>query len=155
MKMLDRRLLSAAFGSAIALTLALVPGCGKDGNSITEIHSVASDSELASYGKEQDVPRMDASTTDATEESLSAEQGIVAPTVSRDTNRIAHPGAFKRKIIYNTHLDLIVQDYQSFELELPAMVQKFGGFIAKSKTKHELDGPQSGNWAGTPVRELS
>jgi len=62
----------------------------------------------------------------------------------------------KRRIIYNTGLSLIVKDYQVFETQLPTIVEKHGGFIAKSETSRRFNDQQSGMWvARIPVRSYS
>ena len=51
-----------------------------------------------------------------------------------------------RKIIYDTKIGLVVEDYTSFENQLPLLVSKHGGFIASNKTDRRYNDQQSGTW---------
>ena len=51
-----------------------------------------------------------------------------------------------RKIIYNTNIGLVVEDYDSFENQLPAVVAQRGGFIACNETDRRYNDNQRGTW---------
>lgn len=51
-----------------------------------------------------------------------------------------------RKIIYDSTVDLVVDDYNEFESSLPAMVARYGGFVARSDTDRRHNDRQSGTW---------
>ncbi|PHQ32754.1 hypothetical protein CEE69_24135 [Rhodopirellula bahusiensis] len=57
-----------------------------------------------------------------------------------------------RRIVYNTHLSLVVKEYAIFESELPDLVDQHGGFISNSETNRRYNNRQSGLWvARIPV----
>lgn len=58
----------------------------------------------------------------------------------------APAAAANRKIIYDTTLGLVVEDYQQFEAQLPVLVTKHGGFISHSDTDRRYNNQQSGSW---------
>ncbi len=51
-----------------------------------------------------------------------------------------------RKIIYNSTISLVVDDYARFESELPGLVAKHGGFVASSDTDRRYQDQQTGTW---------
>lgn len=51
-----------------------------------------------------------------------------------------------RKIIYDTKIGLVVEDYASFENKLPTLVSLRGGFVASNKTDRRYNNNQSGIW---------
>ena len=52
----------------------------------------------------------------------------------------------QRKIIYNTTIGLVVDDYQTFETDLPTLVNANGGFVARNQTNRQYQDSQSGTW---------
>lgn len=57
-----------------------------------------------------------------------------------------------RRIVYNTHLSLVVKEYATFESKLPDLVDQHGGFISNSETNRRYNNQQSGVWvARIPV----
>ncbi len=61
-----------------------------------------------------------------------------------------------RKIIYTSTIGLVVEDYQTFESELPKLVSKHGGFVASSETDRRYQNNQSGRWVvRVPVDQYS
>ncbi len=75
----------------------------------------------------------------ATGEVLTAqtETGVLAATASATADR---------KIIYTSSIGLVVEDYQTFEAELPKLVNQHGGFVASSDTDRRYQNNQSGRW---------
>ena len=77
---------------------------------------------------------------------------------NRDTGVTAPPGGIKaadstpasialnRKIIYNTHIGMVVDEYSQFESELQTLVNANGGFVASNKTNRRYNNNQSGDW---------
>lgn len=51
-----------------------------------------------------------------------------------------------RHIIYTTLVELVVEDYGKFEIQLPQLVLGFGGFVASSETDRKYKDRQSGSW---------
>ena len=116
----------------LLLLLAFVMGavgCGSDQQLANHVASVAADSEMVSVAVEQ--PNEVVATT------LVAAPGGTAAAKSAD---------LKRKIIYNTTIGLVVDDYQKFESALPNLVGQLGGFIASSNTRRNHNDSQSGDW---------
>ena len=63
-------------------------------------------------------------------------------------------GIANRKIIYRSTVALVVDDYVEFESQLPALVSRHGGYVAKSETDRRYRDQQSGRWtARIPVAE--
>jgi len=61
-----------------------------------------------------------------------------------------------RRIIYNTDIGLVVEDYDSFENQLPVVVAQRGGFIANSNTDRRHNNNQYGTWiVRVPVVEYA
>ena len=56
------------------------------------------------------------------------------------------PLTSNRKIIYTSSIGLVVENYQTFENELPKLVNKHGGFVASSDTDRRYQNNQSGRW---------
>ncbi|QEG39467.1 DUF4349 domain-containing protein [Roseimaritima ulvae] len=54
--------------------------------------------------------------------------------------------AANRKIIYDTTIGLVVEDYQRFESQLPGIVAKHGGFVSHSDTDRSYNDQQRGTW---------
>lgn len=62
----------------------------------------------------------------------------------------------ERKIIYTSTIGLVVDDYKTFETELPKLVLKHGGFVASSDTDRRYQNNQSGRWVvRVPVNEYN
>lgn len=62
----------------------------------------------------------------------------------------------RRRIVYNTTLALIVEEYSAFETSFLESVDQHGGFVAKSETNRAFQDRQSGVWvARVPVEEYS
>lgn len=51
-----------------------------------------------------------------------------------------------RKIIYDTVIGLVVEDYQDFERRIVELVDEHGGFVAYSETSRRFNDRQSGTW---------
>ncbi len=51
-----------------------------------------------------------------------------------------------RRIIYNTSIGLVVEDYKQFESQLPAVISTSGGFVASNNTQRTYNDNQSGTW---------
>ncbi|WP_164102941.1 DUF4349 domain-containing protein [Candidatus Laterigemmans baculatus] len=51
-----------------------------------------------------------------------------------------------RRIIYDTRLSLVVEDYQDFETQIVRLVEEYGGFVAHSETNRRFRDRQSGTW---------
>ncbi len=119
-------------------TLAI--GCGQSSEDPVAAH-LATVETLQPYGKQS------ALSSDAAESS-----GSNTDTPAEIPSREVAADSIVRRIIYNTNLSLVVKDYQVFESLLPKMVQKHGGYIAKSDTKRRYNDQQSGVWvARIPV----
>lgn len=54
--------------------------------------------------------------------------------------------AVGRYIIYDTHVELLVDDYGAFETQLAKLVERHGGFIAESRTHRQSGDQQYGTW---------
>lgn len=67
-------------------------------------------------------------------------------TASDDQPRKTEQAASNRKIIYNTTIGLVVDDYKGFESQLPTLVEQYGGFVASSNTDRRYQDQQSGTW---------
>lgn len=52
----------------------------------------------------------------------------------------------ERKIIYNTSIELVVEDYQEFEKQIAQLVEQYGGFVAQAETRRRYSDRQSGTW---------
>lgn len=74
----------------------------------------------------------------------------VSPTGETDslasTDASGNAVADNRRIIYDTTVGLVVDDYQRFETRLPPLVARYGGFIASSDTDRRYNHRQSGTW---------
>ncbi|WP_413432532.1 DUF4349 domain-containing protein [Crateriforma spongiae] len=55
-------------------------------------------------------------------------------------------GATKRRIIYQTRLSMVVEDYQVFEAKLPQLVRDHDGFVSNAETNRRYRDEQSGTW---------
>lgn len=51
-----------------------------------------------------------------------------------------------RRIIYNTALSLVVEDYQDFEKQIVLLVDRYDGFVSHSETSRRFSDRQSGTW---------
>ena len=51
-----------------------------------------------------------------------------------------------RKIIYTTTVGLVVEDYRTFEGQLPKLVDRHGGFVASAETNRRYRNRQEGMW---------
>lgn len=57
------------------------------------------------------------------------------------------PGAKQnRKIIYNTSIDLVVDNYQEFETRITQLVDEHDGFVSHAETSRRYSDQQSGTW---------
>lgn len=79
------------------------------------------------------------------EQSHTGENGTTLVAM-QNNNAAANAIALNRKIIYNTSIGLVVQDYAKFESELPALVNAHGGFVASNNTNRRYNDNQSGDW---------
>lgn len=66
--------------------------------------------------------------------------------VTMQSNSTPNAIALNRKLIYNTNIGLVVQDYKKFESKLPALVNAHGGFVASNNTNRSYNNSQSGDW---------
>ncbi|NND97044.1 MAG: DUF4349 domain-containing protein, partial [Pirellulaceae bacterium] len=84
---------------------------------------------------------------------------FVAATGSQPENSAsvqASLAALNRKIIYNTTIGLVVENYRTFESDMPALVATHGGFIASNDTQRRYNDNQSGTWViRVPVTQYS
>ncbi len=65
-------------------------------------------------------------------------------------------GRIQRRIVYDSRLSLIVEDYMIFESAITKLVESHRGFIAKSETNRRYENRQSGTWvARIPVENYS
>lgn len=130
------------FRNGILVVLLLITGCGPQSNQFSTKLDVISEQAVqeqpASYALAQ-TPNRGPDFDEADTESLDADQsGENAET--------------KRRIVYNTHLSLVVKEYATFESKLPALVDQHGGFISNSETNRRYNNRQSGEWvARIPV----
>jgi len=61
-----------------------------------------------------------------------------------------------RKIIYNSSIGLVVEDYREFESNFPGLVAQHGGFVANNKTDRQYNDSQHGMWVvRVPVSQYS
>lgn len=67
-------------------------------------------------------------------------------TAPNETSVASRTTIGNRKIIYNTNIGLVVEDYDSFENQLPLVVAQRGGFIANSNTDRRYNNNQRGTW---------
>jgi hypothetical protein len=115
-----------------------------------------STSELSKNGRE----RSSVNSGTMNRRAARANQGSVSEPApgsgDRETLTAAVAPAAIRKIIYSTVLGLVVEDYQSFEKRLPALVTEYGGFVFSSNTDRRINDQQSGNWVvRIPVESYS
>lgn len=66
--------------------------------------------------------------------------------VAMQTDSTPNAISLNRKIIYNTTIGLVVQDYTEFEKSLGTLVNARGGFVASNNTNRIYDNCQSGDW---------
>jgi hypothetical protein len=95
-------------------------------------------------------PESVASTADTA--SIDAMEAAAPQTVTPDggdpdpQQGTASDTTLDRKIIYDSTMGLVVDDYAQFESRLPELVTKYGGFIATSDTDRRYRDQQTGTW---------
>ena len=65
---------------------------------------------------------------------------------TQENSSVKKPIDLHRKIIYNTRIELVVEDYQTFESKLPHLVNSIGGFVANNSTDRRYNDSQYGTW---------
>jgi hypothetical protein len=115
---------------ACLLALLLISGCG------------------ASYDAARPTSNAASEEMDYQANAESGPSGTEAPAAQNGLETLAAvaPAAANRKIIYTSSVRLVVEDYKSFESELPKLVSKHGGFVASSETDRRYRDNQSGQW---------
>ncbi len=112
---------SVFFGCVV---FALV-GCARQATKVGQ-----AESEPAAFGENRDA-------------------GVVAAKMTKADSNInsnANAIALSRKIIYNTDVRMVVDEYSQFESDLSALVNANGGFVASNKTNRRYNNSQSGDW---------
>ena len=123
-KPLSSRFVIVALATVALATFTLATaGCGESHEGLTR-----------SVGASSNEPAI---TSDRAETLIAAQSSTTAT---------AGAIALNRKIIYNTDIGLVVQDYKKFENELPALVNAHGGFVASNHTNRRYNDNQSGEW---------
>lgn len=91
-----------------------------------------------------------------------AESAAVAPSAaladgSAEGSEDGSPAATQdRKIIYDTSIDLVVDNYQDFEKRITQLVNQHGGFVSHAETRRRYSDRQSGTWTvRVPVDQYS
>ena len=116
-----------SFGQAPLLVAAcLCLGCARE--------YAASDARIAQSGKRQTTAAADSSDASGAELALTS-GSAAAGTAPAD-----------RKIIYTADLDLVVDDFQGFEKQLPQVIEAAGGFVASRKTDRRHGDHRQGSW---------
>lgn len=100
------------------------------------------------------------SVTSYTEEDFAAGEPAVPEVLiaqnSTGTLAATSSTTAERKIVYTSSIGLVVEDYQTFESELPKLVDKHGGFVASSDTDRRYQNNQSGRWVvRIPIEQYS
>lgn len=102
---------------------------------------------LGGCGNQESTMVGSAGTNDSQHESAVA--GITSSsgdTAVMKTDVAPNAVTLQRKIIYNTNVGLVVDDYRKFEGDLQALVNANGGFVANNKTNRRYNDSQSGDW---------
>ena len=127
-------------------TVILIAGCGGGYDQSAENYHVASSKESESDAL-GDLQPAEAAVEEIV--SIPDEQFALMQSESRGESALRpkqdSPVA-KRKIIYNTTIGLVVNDYLEFEMRLPSLVENHGGFISSSDTDRRYNNRQSGSW---------
>ncbi|MGI9470150.1 MAG: DUF4349 domain-containing protein [Rubripirellula sp.] len=110
---------------------SMTMGCG--GDYVAAPESEIMTSSFSEFGEVEAV---------STVAAQGGERAAEAEEVTTQTNS----ATVNRRIIYNTQVGLVVEDYRQFESQLPALVQKLGGFVASSDTDRRYNDRQSGSW---------
>ncbi|PHS14025.1 MAG: hypothetical protein COA78_06460 [Blastopirellula sp.] len=76
----------------------------------------------------------------------SAESDSPTEQTGLDSLAASTPVKSARKIVYTSTIGLVVDDYHTFETELPKLIHKHGGFVANSDTDRRYQDNQSGRW---------
>jgi hypothetical protein len=121
--------------------LSIIVGCGQRAyDNMPSNSGPAMETQLFTAA---DAPVSDLQTASDGNAVLPAESTVeIGPTIPKT----------QRRIIFNTEIGLVVQDYTTFESKLPNLVAKYGGFISKSETNRRYSNQQTGVWvARIPV----
>ena len=141
---LTMRLLTPCFLLAAGFLLSCL-GCG--GADYQSQKMDQSGASSASSGGEAAVAEVDAVGT------LTPMELGAADSQSADGDASETPAATaNRKIIYDTTLGLVVEDYQQFEAQLPVLVAKHGGFISHSDTDRRYNNQEAGSCESLSIR---
>lgn len=116
---------SARF-ALLAIVFGGVLGCGAEDRVASRMQS----------SSETYAPREDAGGTSADEGQMPATAATDGPPAATQT----------RRIIYNTAIALVVDNYQDFEKQIVVLVNDHGGFISHSETSRQFSDRQSGTW---------
>ncbi|NNJ27707.1 DUF4349 domain-containing protein [Alienimonas chondri] len=129
-----------------ALALLLLAGCGAEAT-----FDRANVSAPAMKGGTEESYEMDAAGLSNAltiqmpiDEMVAGQEG--RPTDPAPTADSARPAAAKPKIIYTADLTVVVENFEGVEQAIPALVDKFGGYVAASDVDRSMGDRLRGTW---------